>query len=363
MSNATRLSSDRLNKEEAGQWIARIDRGLSREEHEALIDWLCDPQRRKILFRLAGDWDRIAVVAELAELFPLLEAESFRWRFVGRAAAVLLLAGALAAVASYMYPRFVPMQSAQTPVQPAPRNSIPEAGFHEVYSTAIGELRTVELPDHSHLRLNTNTELQVEFSDSARLLTMSRGEAMFEVAKDPSRVFTVRIAGYEFKAVGTAFNIRADSPSGLQLTVTEGRVRVHHSLSADRQTGEAHGIASSVFEDANDTVVEANKSVSIAEHSERIDTLTPDQVAAATAWQHGAIVFKSTPLAQVINELARYSTERFVIAEPELANIPVSGYFEVGDIDTLAAALQQNVHITVTRHDDYLLLSGAQENQ
>lgn len=344
MSNLTPFQHRRLDKDEAGQWIARIDRGLSREEHDALQEWLRDPRRCEILLRLARDWDRMSVVSELADLFPLPEAEGFSWMFLGKAAAILLVTGALAAAVFSWHPLFV----------------YKESRFRAEYSTAIGERRTVDMPDHSRLRLNTNTDLKIDFSDDTRLVTMSRGEAMFEVAKDPRRVFTVRVAGYEFKAVGTAFDIRADSPVGLQLTVTEGRVRVHH---IDRRTNASHSSPPTVFMDRSDVVVEANKAFSIADHRKRIAALTPDQVAAATAWQHGAIVFKATPLGEVIDELARYSTERFVIVQPDLAKIPVSGYFEIGDMDSLTTALEENVGIKITRHNGYLLLSRAHKNQ
>ena len=355
MSKLTNFRRSGLDKEEAGQWIARIDRGLSRAEQEEFTEWMRHPRRRDVLLRLAEDWDSMGVVAELAELFPLREAGDRQWLLIGRAAAVLLVVVALAGMMFYWRPRggSVPPMSA---TQSASRAATPAAaGFRTVYATAIGERRAVELPDHSRLQLNTNTEVQVQFSANARLLTMSRGEAMFEVAKDPARVFTVRVAGYEFKAVGTAFDIRADSPNGLQLTVTEGRVRVHQ--------GKAQDDAPTVFEDTTDVVVEANKAVSIAQRSERIDALTAEQVAAAVAWQHGALIFKATPLAQVVNEFARYSTERFVIADPKLANTPVSGYFEVADIDALAAALEQNVHVTVTKHNGYLSLSRSDQHQ
>jgi len=361
VSNVTPLRHRRSDKEEAGQWLAQIDRGLSRNEHEALKAWLRDPQRREMLFGLAQHWDDMSVVAELADLFPLREAEGATRLSMGRAAAVAIFALALGGPALYwQHSRTAPTLSAQAPVQP---HNAHQPTFRAQYSTPIGERRSIELPDHSRIQLNTNTELQVALSDNARLLTMSRGEAMFEVAKDPTRVFTVRVAGYEFKAVGTAFNIRADSPGEVQLTVTEGRVRVHQDAPVDARSDSAPDTAPTVFEGATDVEVEANKAVSIAERSERIDALTPDQVADATSWQHGVIVFKATPLGEVVNELARYSTQRFVIAKPELASIPVSGYFEVGDLESLSAALQQNVGIKITKVNGYLLLSSAPQNE
>jgi len=353
----------RLDKEEAGQWIARIDRGLTASEREGLSDWMRDPGRRDILLRLARDWDSMSVVTELAELFPLRESEGSSWPFAVRAAAAFVVAAAVASLAIFWRPHSAMTPTtrlaANTPQPGAPRNF----AYSATYSTRIGERRTIELPDHSRIQLNTNSELAVAFSDDSRRLSLNRGEAMFEVAKDPNRVFSVHASGYEFKAIGTAFDIRADSPTGIQLTVTEGRVRVHQSAPADIQGGASQPAAPAVFEVATDVVVEANKAVLIARRSERIDVLTPGQVAAATAWQHGVVVFKATPLSEAVAELARYSPERFVIADPELGRMPVSGYFQVGDTDTLVAALQQNAGVTVTHENGYLLLSSSPHGQ
>jgi transmembrane sensor len=365
VSNVTPFRDRNAVKQLAGQWLARVDRGLSREEHQALGVWLRDRQCRAVLFRLARDWDSMSVISELAESFPLREADHSRWHLAGRAVAVLVVVAALTGTAFYWRSRGIPMPWGQVATQPTVRDPGRGPFFDEVYSTQIGQRRVVDLPDHSRVGLNTNTEIRVELSDHARLLTMSRGEAMFEVAKDPTRVFTVRVAGYEFKAIGTAFAIRVDAPRGLQLTVTEGRVRVHRNAPVNQPANQGSvppNPAPTAFEETSDVVVDANRAVSISGREARSDALTPDQVAAATAWQHGAIVFEAMPLAQVVNELQRYSSEQFVIAEPDLAQIPVSGYFEVGNIESLTAALQQNVGVKITRQNGVLLLSRARPN-
>ena len=350
--------NSRLEKEEAGQWLARLDRGLTQAEHDELSEWLREPRRRQILFHLARSWDSMAVLEELAELFPLPESDGFSWRFAGAAAVLLLVVSAGSVL---FYTRAHHQSAASPPVAVTPRgDATPHDLFSVEYSTQIGQHRTVDLPDHSTLQLNTNTRLRVEYSATARVISMSRGEAMFEVAKDAIRPFTVRYAGYDLKAVGTAFNVRTDAQGCLHLTVTEGRVRVHRTPPA-RLKGEP--APPTVPSESTDILVEANKAVSMGPKSERIDTLSPDQVAAETAWQHGVVVFKATPLAQVVDELARYSTVRFVISDPALAHLPVSGYFEVGDIDSLSAALEQNVGIKITRQNGYLLLSSTPHPQ
>jgi transmembrane sensor len=355
VTNLLPFPNNRLEKEEAGQWLARVDRGLTPDEQEALTEWLREPRRREMLFRLARDWDSMAVLEELAALFPLREEMGLSWRHTGRIAAALLLVGIIAGGLFYIRAHGR-MPSAQQVA--AHRSEAPlETSFVADYSTSVGQRLTVKLPDHSEARLNTNTQLHVEYSATARLLTMSQGEAIYEVAKDPSRVFTVRAAGFDFNALGTVFNVRADRQDSLRLTVTEGRVQVHRTPPAQIAPGVAPNVPPTAVSDATDVVVEANNAVSIGSHSERIDVLTPEQVADATAWQRGVISFEATPLEQVISELARYSTVRFVISDPKVARLRVSGYFEVDDTDNLVAALEQDVGIKITKHNGYLLLS------
>ena len=86
MSNLLRFPNNRRDKEEAGQWLARVDRGLTQAEHVELSEWLREPRHREALFRLARDWDSMAVLEELAELFPLSPDEGVSWRFAGRVA-------------------------------------------------------------------------------------------------------------------------------------------------------------------------------------------------------------------------------------------------------------------------------------
>lgn len=364
MSKLLPFPNRRREKEEASQWLARIDRGLTRAEQDALGKWLRDPRRREALFCLARDWDSMAVVEELAELFPLPKNEGVSRRFFVPVAAALVLIISVIAALVYIgpYGRGVPSSSGTVSLRTSAGG---QASFTADYVTPIAQHRALELPDHSTIELNTNTQLHAEYSATARLVTLSHGEAIFKVAKDPNRVFTVRAGGYDFKAVGTAFDICSDNPCGLRVTVTQGRVRVHRTPPTQpggdpRFAGRAPSMAIS---DSTDVLVEANKSVSIGARSERIDVLTPEEVADATAWQHGVLIFKKAPLAQVVEELARYSTVRMVISDPNVARLPVSGYFEVGDIDSLAAALEQNVGIKITKHDGYLLLSPSRAAQ
>ncbi|RME65536.1 MAG: DUF4880 domain-containing protein, partial [Alphaproteobacteria bacterium] len=62
---------------------------------------------------------------------------------------------------------------------------------HGVYETATAEHRNVVLADGSHVTLGAKSRITVAYSAARRAVTLHRGEAYFEVAKDKRRAFVV----------------------------------------------------------------------------------------------------------------------------------------------------------------------------
>ncbi|MEQ6119129.1 FecR domain-containing protein [Reichenbachiella sp. MALMAid0571] len=85
----------------------------------------------------------------------------------------------------------------------------------------------IQLPDGTHVWLNSASSIsyQMDFSDSVRLITL-KGEAYFEVVKDPNRPFRVKSEGITTTALGTAFNVNAFKDDDIQVSLHEGKVRV-----------------------------------------------------------------------------------------------------------------------------------------
>ncbi|MEO1334435.1 MAG: FecR family protein [Myxococcota bacterium] len=88
----------------------------------------------------------------------------------------------------------------------------------------------IHFPDGSSATLLTSrTELRMEsVSDSALELTMASGEARFDVAPNPDRLFRVRSAGLRIEVIGTSFTVRTDRHQ-TSVSVHEGRVAVHQA--------------------------------------------------------------------------------------------------------------------------------------
>ncbi len=77
-----------------------------------------------------------------------------------------------------------------------------------VYTAADGERRSVQLPDSSKVILNSGATLTLksDFNEVDRRVLLD-GEAYFEVAKNPSKLFTVHCGDKSYVVRGTSFNI------------------------------------------------------------------------------------------------------------------------------------------------------------
>ncbi len=117
------------------------------------------------------------------------------------------------------------------------RDALTAALQAQVYSSTVGEHRTIRLDDGSTLALNSDTLVDVAFTPGLRSLTLHRGEAHFEVAHDTARPFLVTVNGRTVRAVGTAFNVRRRSDTDLDVLVTEGVVSTYAADERDAAAG------------------------------------------------------------------------------------------------------------------------------
>lgn len=81
------------------------------------------------------------------------------------------------------------------------------------------------LKDGTVVYTGPTTELRVHFDDKMRSVALLRGEAFFDVAKEPGRPFVVATAVGSVKAVGTEFSTAYHGDSVI-VTVAEGKVAV-----------------------------------------------------------------------------------------------------------------------------------------
>lgn len=188
----------------------------------------------------------------------------------------------------------------------------------ELLTTQLGERKHVTLADGTVVDMNTATSLRVRMAGDSRTIVLERGEALFTVVHDASRPFKVQARNGVVRDIGTVFNV-ADDGRSVRVSVLEGAVEVTLDQRRERAA-----------------VIEGRQ---IAYSEQGLMATTLFDVAQAAAWREGRWMFRDTPLNDVIREINRYHARQTALADPELAQLKVSGVFNISDREGLLHAL------------------------
>jgi transmembrane sensor len=205
------------------------------------------------------------------------------------------------------------------------------------FQTALGEQRSIVLNDGSVVTLNTSSAIKVSMVKDRRTITLLSGEALFQVAHDPSRPFEVMTGDTTVRAVGTQFDVDRRA-AGTTVTVVEGKVAVF-TARASSNDGEADNLPLAAGEQL--TVAPRTKSHAI--HA---------NVAAATAWTQRKLIFENRPLGEVAAEFNRYNRQSIDIRSPELRSQEVTGVFQANDPDSFMLFLAKIPDVNIERSAD-----------
>ncbi len=334
----------------AAEWLARRESpSWSEADADALETWLSADMTHKVAyFRFNATWKEVGrlkavcsgpmperrladVVCALDPSQPSaarLQSEEARGAFVGRHRRWLTVAAAMALIAI----------GADFAVR-----QVPSLFRHHVYSTAVGGLAAVPIPDGSRVTLNTDSEVRVAVSKSERRIDLQRGEAFFEVATDPTRPFIVVAGSQRIVAVGTAFSVRRDGGDDVQVRVAEGAVRVEPLV--DGRKGESALLrAGSKAQSKAGSIMVQNESVPAIEQD--------------LSWRSGSLSFHDTPLADAVAEFNRYNSRKIVIDDPSIAEIQIGGVYRATNVDAFIELIVDGFSIEAVRSQDAVRLRG-----
>jgi transmembrane sensor len=337
MNNVQVFSSKKDILQQACEWISRFDRGLDKTEEHAFADWVnISKTHRTSLFEVAQTWDDLSVLNELSTLFPLRNTQVPQTHIFTNKK-VWGTAASLAFVFVSCLAWLVNTQIMSTMAEPS------LLVFNA--KTSVGEQRVIPLADGSVIHLNTDSFVSVDFSDSRRDVHLLRGEAHFDVAHDENRPFIVKASDNSVTAVGTSFNVQITSAHQLELLVTDGKVLVKNKQDKDSIADLSHPL-----DGFGELMIEGQKAL-ISQQSIQQLELSDEQVQNELAWQQGMLVFHGEPLAVAMQEISRYTSIKFTLADDKVKQRRVAGYFKAGDIQGLLFALENNFNIVYVKLD------------
>ncbi len=321
---------------QAAAWLARRDRGLTAAEQDELFRWLAeDPRHGEWFARHQRTVRGLRVLAQWRpEHAAVPNPDLLAQRSARRTPHWIFTAG-LATAAGLML--------AAVWWQRSPANSRPPATAAPALAAQSRVLRKL-LEDGSTIDLNRGAEVDVRFTAAERRVRLVRGEAQFNVAKNPARPFVVEVERVEVRAVGTAFNVRLQ-PQTIEVLVTEGRVQV--------RPPEAAAHAELPVVDAGERAI-----VSLTDPSAppRITPVAAQVIAQLLAWQPRQLEFTDAPLAQVVAEFNRDNPIKIVVDDPALAAMPIGATLRSDNVDGFVRLLESSFHLTVERRADGVIV-------
>ncbi|EJL82853.1 Fe2+-dicitrate sensor, membrane component [Herbaspirillum sp. CF444] len=301
----TAIPDEILN--EAATWLMELHEGpLSPGQRMHLVQWRQrSPEHERA-------WEKASVLLEKFGTLPPSGIQALKQTALPeRRKAVKVLAALMLAPAAWITYRAVPWLS------------------HEGrYDTAVGERLDIVLGDGSNVSLNTNTQIDVSFSNTERVVQLRRGEIMITTAKDQARSprpFLVAVNEGKIRALGTRFTVRQQERSS-QVAVFEGAVEI-----TPRDCPSAG------------TVMPAGKQSMFS--ATQVGAAMPCDDAAA-AWTSGMLIADRMPMSQFIAELSRYRSGSLQY-DAEVAQLAVSGVFPLADTGFTLSLLEQTMPVRI----------------
>lgn len=298
---------------EARRWLLRITSGeATAADAEALKQWCAQSPSHARAFAEANLlWDNVEAAAQLPSAVASFQAASLGQPRHSRRWVLGAMTATAAAGAFAVYPPFGLWPS------------LPELGAD--YRTRTAERRDIAMPDGVSIELNTRSSLNIVADQSGQQIQLVAGEAAISCPSRPAQSVAVSAGGGVVRAAGAQFNIRSDS-AGSVVTCRRGVVALDYAEQSV-SVGEGHQAS---YADG------------------RVGPVVAVEAAAVMAWREGQLVFRQTPLAEVVAEVNRYRNGRIVLINEALGRRPVEAKIPIDRVDSLIALVQQAYGAKVT---------------
>ncbi|WP_439472395.1 FecR family protein [Brevundimonas sp.] len=187
--------------------------------------------------------------------------------------------------------------------------------------------QTVRLEDGSTVYLNRHSEMRVRMRPGRREVSLTDGEAAFDVTHDTRRPFVIAADDHSVEVLGTAFNV-VNHDGRFSVSVERGVVGV---TPANSRTPLRLKAGQRVDQVSNAAAV--------------LSTVDP---ATASAWRDGVLVYRRASLGEVGDDLSRY-LDKPVNVSQSARELRFTGVLRVGDEKIMLEQLRELVPVEVSR--------------
>ncbi|HWU66907.1 MAG TPA: FecR domain-containing protein [Methylophilus sp.] len=316
-------------RQAAARWYVRMrEVAPDSPERTTFEVWLLSDRRHQVAYQtIEATMDDFSSTARLKELSNALSQKLYfeqtarrkKISKLGSGLAVMLVCVGLGLLGRTQYVQW----------QAAPLSS-------EMQTTAVAQMLKRTLEDGSVVTANANSAMEIVFYRHQRLVKLSRGEAIFEVTKDPERPFVVETPQAKVTVLGTRFAVNQLSKK-VRISVDHGRVQVLRK--------DGYGQA----------LILGNGEVAEIEHD------APHKVnrnaADSFSFTSGRIIFDRADMFEVADTLSRYRnpTVKAVFFGDQTPK--VNAVLKVSEVESFIQTLPQSVPVALQHRGDTLVLA------
>jgi transmembrane sensor len=230
------------------------------------------------------------------------------------------------------------------------------AGMRE-FRTARAQRAEIRLTDGTLATLAPASRLRVakDYGTGARDLYLE-GEAYFEVRHDAAHPFRVYTSRGVTEDLGTKFAVRAyGEDSVVRVAVADGAVRLH---AREVQASGARARATTASVQHHDSLT----GMITAGHVGVLSPIGIPRVRAVAdltpylAWAGGRLVFRDTPLRDVVTELSRWYGIDMRIADARIGRRVYTASFQDEPVSEVLRALEIALDVRAERHGNVVVL-------
>lgn len=217
--------------------------------------------------------------------------------------------------------------------------SIPGIAARLLTANTTANTQTVELADGTVVTLNKNSTLSYPavFETDRRQVKLI-GEAFFEVAHNEDQPFIITLINSEVQVLGTTFNVRNYKvDKAVKVSVQSGKVRFSNQN--------------------NEVILTANETGILDKETQNL-TEQEDKNLNDLAWNTQRLVFKSTPLQEVLTILQKHYGVAISIENQAMLNCPLSNVFNNKSIQATLENITSVYGMTLTKVDQKYVLRG-----
>lgn len=239
----------------------------------------------------------------------------------------------------------------------------------EVVAQKGSKIRTL-LPDGSTVWLNAGSKISypANFDGPIREVSL-KGEAFFDVVKNPDRPFIVHTADIDIRVLGTAFNVKSyEEDKTVETTLIRGLVQITRSNAAAAQDPIYLHPNQKIVLQKNNPVPQANSQAegaatqtqakNISEHITNLDSTRRQEELVETAWVYNRLEFRGDSFEELARKLERWYNIEIHFEDEAAKDLEFNGSLESETVEQAFQALKAAVPFSYTIKGNEIYISN-----